>query len=90
MNNYTNYWETYIESLYWQGSRKVTLDLFFEPYEYKNIKLNDKIYILGQLYRINKIKGYNLSQRDIVTVELIKLYPEYSKVIPVATPTPGS
>ena len=78
INNFTRYWETYYESLYWEGSKKVTLDLYFEPYEYKQIKLNDRILIKNQMYRINKISGFNISSRDVVTVELIKLYPEYS------------
>lgn len=76
-NAYLDYWETYIESLYWEGSKKVTLDLYFEPFEYKNIQLNDQIIIKNQTYRINKIKGFNISYPDVVTVELIKLYPEY-------------
>lgn len=77
VNNFTNYWKTYLDGLYWQGSKKVTLDLYFEPYEYKQIQLNDRILIKGQAYRINKISGFNVSYRDVVTVELIKLYPAY-------------
>ena len=76
-NAYVDYWETYIESLYWEGSKKLTLDLYFEPYEYKDIQLNDRIVIKNQLYRINKINGFNISQPDVVTVELLKLYPAY-------------
>jgi len=74
---FDSYWKTYVDSLYWQGSRKVILDLFFEPYEYKTIQLNDRILIKNQAYRINKISGFNVSHRDVVTVELIKLYPAY-------------
>lgn len=76
-NAYVDYWETYIESLYWEGSKKLTLDLYFEPFEYKDIQLNDRIVIKNQVYRINKISGFNISQPDVVKVELIKLYPEY-------------
>jgi len=74
-SNYENYWQQQIEGLYWEGSKKITIDLFFEPYEYKQIQLNDRIQIKDQVYLINKISGFNLSNRDIVTVELIKLYP---------------
>ena len=77
VNNFERYWKTYLDSVYWEGSKKVTLDLFFEPYEYKTINLNDRILIKGQAYRINKIKGFNVTRRDVVTVELIKLYPAY-------------
>ena len=76
-NAYVDYWQTYIESLYWEGSKKLTLDLYFEPFEYKGIQLNDRIVIKNQVYRINKISGFNISYPDVVTVELIKLYPEY-------------
>ncbi len=77
---YANYWRTYLDSLYWEGSKKVTMDLFFQPYEYQTINLNDRIVIKGQAYRINKIKGFNITHRDVVTAELIKLYPKYWQV----------
>ena len=79
-NNFDNYWKDYIDSIYWEGSKKVTLDLFFEPYEYQTIRLNSRILIKGQAYRINQIKGFNVTHRDVVTVELIKLYPAYWQV----------
>ena len=71
------------------------MDLYFEPYEYQDIKLNDQIIINSQVYRINKIKGFNISKRDVVTVELLRLYPEYiavpqgpSNLPPTPTPSP--
>ena len=78
---FNSYWKTYIDSLYDADSRKVTLDLFFEEYEYQDIKLNDKIIIGDNAYRINKIKGFNLTRRDIVTVELLTLFPSYYPII---------
>ena len=76
-SNYDEYWKLLTDSLYWEGSRKVTLDVRFSPDEYKNIRLNDHIFIKNQQYRINKISGYNLNDTDVVTVELLKLYPSY-------------
>ena len=78
VTNYDRYWKTYYSSLYWEDSTRVTLDLFFEPYEYQSIKLNDRIIINNIAYRINKIKGFNLTRRDVVTVELLRLYPSYN------------
>ena len=78
---FETYWKNYIDSIYWEDGRKVTMDLFFEEYEYQDIKLNDQIIINDNNYRINKIKGFNLTRRDIVTVELLKLFPVYSPVI---------
>jgi hypothetical protein len=85
-SNFNNYWKNYIDSIYWQDGRKVTMDLFFNEYEYQDIKLNDQIIINDNSYRINKIKGFNLTRRDIVTVELLKLYPVYSPVIASSDP----
>ena len=74
---FDSYWKTYLDSLYWEENRKLTIDLEFDSYEYKSIKLNDIIFIKNQRYRINKISGFNLTNNDVVTVELIKLYPAY-------------
>ena len=77
VTSFTTYWKTYLDSLYWQDSVKLTIDLEFNQYDYYNINLNDKIFIKDTFYRINKIKGYNLTNDDVTTVELIKLYPPY-------------
>ena len=86
VSNYQTYWSDYIQSLYWTDNKKVTLDLYFEPYEYKSIRLNDRIQIKNQMYRINKISGYNITNRDVVTVELIKLYPAFWQLTELETP----
>ena len=75
--SFEKYWKTYLDSLYWEGSRKLTIDLQFSAYEYKSINLNDIIFIKDQRYRINKISGFNITSDDVVTVELIRLYPSY-------------
>lgn len=77
---YETYWEKYINDLYAVEGRKVTLDLQFNPTEYKDIRLNDKIFIYGEEYRINKIKGFNLQYKDVVTVELLKLATTAEKI----------
>lgn len=81
-------WKTYIDSLYWEGSKKLTIDIEFNSNEYKDIKLNDKVFIKDNYYRINKIKGFNLTQDDKATVELIKLYPAYFQQEVIAAPVP--
>ena len=88
-SQFTTYWKTYIDSLYWDDARKVTLDVKFSQNDYRNIKLNDRIFIKDQQYRINNIKGFNLTSSDITTVELLKLYPAYIGTIDIPiTPTP--
>ena len=83
---FDRYWKKYVDTLYWEENRKVTLDLKFSPTEYKNIRLNDKIIIKGELYRINKISGFNLTTDDVVTVELLKHRPVDLQVVPTQTP----
>ena len=76
-SNFDTYWKTYIDSLYWEDSRKITLDIRFNSEEYKDINLNDIIFVKDQQYRINKISGFNVTSDDVATVELIRLYPQY-------------
>ena len=69
------YWSFYINELYDIDSRKVVCNVFLEPTEIPQISLNDKIFIDGHYYRINKINGANISKEDSVEVELIKTLP---------------
>ena len=87
-DSFNKNWKTYVDSLYWEGSKKLTLDIEFNANEYKDIRLNDKVYIRDQYYRINKISGFNLTHDDTAKVELIKLYPSYFQQDVVATPVP--
>ena len=87
---YTTYWEKYINELYAIEGRKVTLDLLFRPAEYSDVRLNDKIFIYGEEYRINKIKGFNLQYKDVVTVELLKLASTAAKVTDCTIVVSGS
>jgi hypothetical protein len=90
-DNYQNYWETYVNSLYWDGSKKLVVDIKFRQDEYKDIQLNDIIFVKDQRYRINKITGINLSNDDVARVELIRLFPAYYTDITVTTTTiPGT
>ena len=66
------YWETYINSLYDIDARKLTCNIYLEPTEIQNIALNDKYFIDGAYYRINRISGANLTYKDTIEVELIK------------------
>lgn len=90
---YHYYWETYINSLYDIDARKLTCNIYLEPTEIQNIALNDKYFIDGAYYRINKINGANLTYRDTVEVELIKqlnrklIYPR-RRVIDTTTDLP--
>ena len=76
---YHVYWAAYINSLYDIDARKLTCNVYLKPTELQDIQLNDKIFIDGAYYRINRINGANLSYRDSVEVELIK---ELNRLLP--------
>ena len=69
---FNNYWGRYMNELYDESARILTLNMQFDPIELKDIQLNDKIFIDNAYYRINKISGFNITDRDNVTVELLK------------------
>jgi len=72
---YDNYWSFYINEIYDIDARLLTCNIILKPTEVQNIQLNDKIFIDGQYYRINKIKGVNLVNTESVEVELLKSAP---------------
>ena len=76
---FRTYWATYINSLYDIDARKLTCNVYLKPTEIQNIALNDRIFIDGTYYRINKINGANLSRRDTIEVELIKIIAQQLK-----------
>ena len=70
---FRTYWATYVNGLYDYDARKLTCNIYLKPTEIQNIALNDKLFIDGAYYRINRINGANLTRRDTVEVELIKI-----------------
>jgi hypothetical protein len=72
---YDNYWAFYVNEIYDIDARLLTCNVVLKPTEIPNIQLNDKIFIDGQYYRINKISGANLVNTDSVQVELLKTAP---------------
>jgi len=66
------YWSYYLNSLYDPESKLLTCNIFFTPDEIKDLQLNDKIFIDGQYYRINKINSFDLTKDCNVEVELIR------------------
>ena len=87
-NHYTDndsfnvFWANYINNIYRNPARKVTLNVKFEPTDLFTFNINDTIFIDGQIYLINKISGFDLLKPASVQVELIKyLYPSINKPI---------
>lgn len=67
------YWAEYINGLYDEDSRLLTLNIALKPTDIQDIRLNDKVFIDGAYYRINTISGANLTNEDSVKVELLKI-----------------
>lgn len=72
---YNRFWANYINSLYDIDARILTCNILLDPIDIDNIKLNDKFFIDGHLYRINKINGANLVQQKSTEIEFIKILP---------------
>jgi hypothetical protein len=72
---FNRYWAYYINSLYDIDARILTCNIVFNPLDLNNISLNDKIFIDGHYWRINKIIGYDLINTKSTQVELIKILP---------------
>jgi hypothetical protein len=72
---FDNYWAFYVNEIYDIDARLLTCNVVLKPTEIQNIQLNDKIFIDGHYYRINKISGANLVNTDSVEVELLKSAP---------------
>ena len=75
LSAFYQYWSFYINELYDVDSRKVTLNVKFNPTEIQDLRLNQKIHIDGHYYRIDKINGANLLTEDSVPVTLLKTLP---------------
>lgn len=69
---FNQYWSRYVNELYDDEARLLTLNMNFKPTDLIDIQLNDKIFIDNAYYRINKISGFNITEQDTVQVELLK------------------
>lgn len=81
-DSFNVFWANYINNIYRNPARKVTLNIKFEPIDLFQFRVNDLVFIDGQTYLINKINGFNLLKPASTEVELIKvLYPSYNKPV---------
>ena len=74
---YDIYYSDYIEDLISPDNRLVKLKAFFLPEEITELKWNEKIFIDGTIFRVNKITNLNLLEPGLADVELVKLTKEY-------------
>ena len=74
---YDVYYKEYIDDLINSDNKILVANFYLLPEEIASLKGSEKIFINNNYYRINKINNYNLTNRDIVEVELIKLTGDY-------------
>lgn len=71
---YDLFWSGYIKDRYNIQNKKVTAYFRISPDEYQRLKFNNFVVIDNQLYMINKIMDYNLSENNKPTkIELIQI-----------------
>lgn len=70
---FNRYWAYYINSLYDIDARLLTCNILLKPSDLKDIKLNNKYFIDGHLYRINRISAANLVQEKSTEVQFVKI-----------------
>jgi hypothetical protein len=74
---YDVYYKEYIDDLINSDNKILVANFYLLPEEIASLKGSEKIFINNNYYRINKINNYNLTNRDIVEVELLKLTGDY-------------
>lgn len=77
LDMYDIYYKEYKEDLTSEESRIFVGYFYLTPYELQALKGNEKIYLDGNYFRINKINQYSLTGGDIAKVELLKLTRDY-------------
>lgn len=78
---YQNIWQNYLDERYNSNNKIVTCWLYLKPTEYINFSFNKFIKIENQLYMINKIYDYDITNNtptkvDLITIQNIEGYTE--------------
>lgn len=74
---YDVYYSDYIDDLTNSDNRVLIASFYLHPEDIAELKGDERIFINGNYYRINKINGYNLTKRSLTEVELIKITGDY-------------
>jgi len=69
---YNSFWKGFIDSLYSNEARRMRARILLDPIEFKDIKLNDRIFIKDNYWRIEEITDGDLVNEKLVQVSLIK------------------
>jgi len=75
---YELYYEDYVLDLTNREQRLVKCKMYLTPEEIKNLKFNERIYVDGTIYRINKISNASVISAGLCDVELVKITRDYA------------
>jgi len=70
---YTNFWKQYLDERYNTNNKIVTCYLHISPTDYMNFEFNKFIKIENQLYMVNKIYDYDITNNSTTKVDLITI-----------------
>lgn len=70
---YSKFWENYINERYNVQNKKITCYIKLKPTEYCQFEWNNLKLIGNQLYIVNKIYDYNITNTDTTKVDLITI-----------------
>lgn len=76
---YKNFWENYLNERYNKQNKIVSCYLYLTPFDFANFEYNNFVKIENQLYMVNKIYDYQVSEYtstkvDLITIQDIKGY----------------
>ena len=74
---YDVYYEDYIQDLTSSDNRVLIASFYLHPEEIAELQGNERVFVQGNYYRINRINGFDLTKRSLTEVELIKITGEY-------------
>lgn len=74
---YDVYYSDYIDDLTDPDNRVLIASFYLLPEFIAQLKGNERIFINGSFYRINKISGYDVSKPSLTKVELLKVTGQY-------------
>lgn len=81
---YNSFWDTYVQNLYSNESRRLSGNFFLRPLDIYELNLNDKIWVKDAPYSIEKITDANLVNKVLTPVSLIKEKLPYYRIEPPA------
>lgn len=72
------YYREYLEDFTNEDNRILDCYVYLTAEEIKDIQFNEKIFIDGNYYRINKIEGYDFNSEAPVSIQFVKLTADYT------------